>query len=162
MSFGLGFLAIEASGMAGNNVPIEKIVESLKNMKDRTFVFAVLDTLEYLRRSGRASNLKVLMGSLLNVHPILKIKDNIIQDIAKPRTKRRAMNEFLEIIGNHAPFERVGVVHADAENKALRLAEDISAFYTGNILVTEIGPAVTIHAGPGVIGVCLVTQKLGL
>lgn len=159
VSLGLGFLAIEAAQLSSKGVSMDKIEARLDDMKSRLTVMAALNTLEFLKKGGRASGFQVTLGSLLQIKPILEVTHNRIAELEKLRTRKRALNRLVELTQDLAPLERVGVMHADAEKQAIEVADRISDFYTGEIILTEIGPVVSSHAGPGAVGVCAVSQR---
>lgn len=72
------------------------------------------------------------------------------------------MKSLIEIARNNCPLERIGVMHAGAEREAMRIADQLNDLNRGEgeILVTEIGPVVATHAGPGAVGICLVKQPM--
>jgi DegV family protein with EDD domain len=159
-SLGLGFMAIKAAMWAKENLSREEIVQRLENLKKRTYIVASLNTIEYARRGGRISHLKGLAGSVLGLKPIIQIYDNFLSDKDHfIRTRSKSLKRLVEITKTFSPLEMVGVVHADAEDEAEQVANEISGFFKGKILLTNLGSALTAHAGPKAIGIAFVRQE---
>jgi len=161
VSLGLGLMVLKAIELSENGLSVTDILSQLEDMKSRTSLFASLNTLEYIEKGGRISKLKGLLGSILALKPILQIAHNeIVPYKSNIRKRTQSLQELKIIAEHHMPLEQVGVVHVDAEKEANDLANEISEFFTGNILLSEIGPALTVHAGPKAVGVALVRQHL--
>ncbi len=160
VSLGMGFKVMKAAEWAKENLPVGKIVEKLDDMKKRTRILISLDTLDYAEKGGRVSHTIASIGRLLNIKPILEIYNNqTIKIREKVLTRQRSLNRIVEIVKNYAPLEAVGVMHSGAEKEACSVADQIGGFFKGEIMVSEIGPAVCVHSGPGAVAVALVQQK---
>ena len=152
-------MAINAALWIKMKLPLNKIISKLEDMKKRTKVFASLNTLDFAKRGGRINNLQALGASILNLKPILEISNNEIKEAFRNIRKRsNSLSKLVEIVKNHLPLEKVGIVHVDAEKEAQDVANKISSFYKGEILFSELGPAVSSHAGPGAVAVAIVTK----
>jgi DegV family protein with EDD domain len=159
-SLGEGFMVINAAKWAEEGLPNTQILKRLEEMKKRTFVFASLNTLEFAKRGGRIDNLKTLAGSLLNLKPVLEIDHNVVAErVSLIRKRQQSLDTLVKVVESYKPFETVGVMHSGAEKEATEVADRISGFYTGDILLTDISPAVSSHAGPEAVAVALVQQK---
>jgi len=159
VSLGIGFLAMRAIELIDQGATVDQIISELENMKSRTTVFAALDTLKYAHAGGRISHLEAQLGSLLQIKPILEIKNNQINSIEKPRTRGKSLSRLYELTEAIGPLERVGVVHADSPLDAQNIVEQIKRFHNGEIILGNIGPALATHGGPGIIGICAVKRK---
>ncbi|WP_376792346.1 DegV family protein [Thermoflexus sp.] len=151
-----GILVLEAARMARAGATAREIVERLEFMKMRTVFYFVLDTLEYLLKSGRVSHLQALMGNLLQLKPILKLQEGRIEAHERVRTAQRARARLQELIREYAQGRRnlrIGVMHTRlpdvAEEIARSLQEELQPM---EIFIAEAGPAVATHAGPGGLG----------
>ena len=117
----------------------------------------MVDTLEYLHKGGRIGGAKRLMGSLLSVKPLLHIQDGRIEPLASPRTKQKATDQMLDIIGDEIKRKnnvRMAIVNALAQNEALHLMEMIQhRFNPVELLQADISPVIGTHVGPGAVGV---------
>lgn len=146
---------------AGN--PRKDIVAMLEEMIKRMHLYFVVDTLEYLRKGGRIGGASALLGTVLQFKPILFLKDGKIEPWGKVRTKRKAMTKLLDIIEEKVDGQsigKIGVVHAQVPHEAEALAQqlqqrlDCSEFY-----VSQVGPVLGTHTGPGVLGVAVYTAS---
>lgn len=161
VSLGLGFMVLKAIELSDNGLSVTDILSQLEYMKSQTSLYASLNTLEYIKKGGRISKLKGLLGSILAFKPILQIAHNeIVPYNSSIRKRTQSLQELVNIAEHHEPLKQVGVVHVDAEKEAKDLANEISKFFTGKILLSEIGPALTVHAGPKAIGIALVQQHI--
>jgi DegV family protein with EDD domain len=129
-----------------------------RRLAGRVQVLAVVDTLEQLKRSGRATGLQALFGSLLAVKPILEVTDGRVQAIGKVRTRERALAHLRELLqsrlgaGGRVHF---CALHTNDPERARALAEWAQGtFHCVEHFVAEAGPVIAAHAGPGVVGAC--------
>ncbi|MFN3929852.1 MAG: DegV family protein [Thermoflexus sp.] len=151
-----GILVLEAARMARAGATVREIIERLEFMKARTAFYFVLDTLEYLLKSGRVTHLQALLGNLLQLKPILKLQEGRIEAHERVRTTQRARARLQELIREYAQGRRdlrIGVMHTRlpdvAEEIARSLQEELQPI---EIFIAEAGPAVATHAGPGGLG----------
>ncbi len=152
-----GTLALLADEMlkAGNTA--DEIETRIGALALRGHVYFVLDTLEYLKRGGRIGAAKALLGELLQVKPILQIKDGQVAPYDQERTKKRALGRIIEIVAEQARGQdnaHLCVIHIDAEAEAESLRAELSA-RTGilHIPIYLLPPAIVVHAGPKAVGV---------
>lgn len=156
LSLGTGFLVETAAKMASLGHTVNEIKNALDSQIKRTRVFALLDTLEFLRRSGRMSRFMAGFGSLLQIKPILTVKDGRIEAFEKQLTSKRAMARMRELVYSECPKGNPGAYLAlgqgDAQNEARQLAEEFcQQLGLTEVPVYELPPAILTHAGPGVI-----------
>jgi len=158
-SLGVGFMAIKAADLAMQGATVEQILEELNDMRGRTTVMASLDTLDNLEKGGRASRVQNLFGSLLQIKPILEIKNNKFSLIEKPRTRKKSLARLVELTESLGSLEQVAVLHADTPQDAESIVGQIKRFHQGKIMIGNIGPALATHGGPGIVGVVPVRKK---
>lgn len=159
VSLGVGFMAIKAADLAMKGATVEQILAELDDMRGRTTVMAVLDTLDNLEKGGRASRAQNLFGSLLQIKPIIEIKNSEISPIEKPRTRKKSLVRLVELTESLGPLEQVAVLHADTPQDAQYVIDQIKRFHSGQTMLGNIGPALTTHGGPGIVGVATVRKK---
>jgi DegV family protein with EDD domain len=156
-SMGLGLQVLAAARWAANGVDAARIVERIRALSPRTSLLFVVDTLEYLHKGGRIGGAQRLLGSVLSLKPILHIIDGRIDTLEKTRTKRRALKRTLDIMGTRvrdAQAIHAAVVHADTEDEALRLRQEIETrFPCVEMHTCELCPALGVHTGPGTMAV---------
>jgi DegV family protein with EDD domain len=154
---GLGALVECAVAWVNQGLDADTIVQKVLEMAGRERIYFVVDTLEYLQRGGRIGKAKALFGSILQVKPILTIKDGQTESVESQRTKRRAMTRIIELVLSDCPkgpesFLRL--MQGDAMEDALAL----SAEFKQNLNILDVPiyflpPAILVHAGPGAIGI---------
>jgi len=155
-----GWLAIAAAEAAQAGKPLKRIAEEVRSMVPRTRLFAVLDTLEYLRKGGRINWAAAFLGNLLQIKPILELRDGILSLRERPRTFRRALSRVVELVKELGPLERLGVIHARAPTSAVELADLLGDIYPREkILITEASTSLASHAGPGAVGAAMVLAQ---
>jgi DegV family protein with EDD domain len=156
LSLGIGLLVETAAKLARDGRSLTDIITRLKQQGSRTHVFAALDTLEFLRRSGRMNNVVAGLGSLLQIKPILKMH-NGQPTSERVRTSGRAIQRLITLLSEQGPLERVAMLHTNAAAGAEALRQKIQHLLPpGDILSVDITPVIGTHIGPGAVGyVCI-------
>jgi len=163
-AMGQGFAALAAARAAAGGAGLEEVAREAERVSRRTLVFAMLDTLEYLRRSGRAGRAISLATSALSIKPILYLDGQGVDVLAKPRTRQRAMQVMLQEMEKrvHGCPVRVAVMHADAPAEAEQLRQEVAArFDCLELYVTEFTPVMGSAAGPGLVGLAFYSEDGG-
>ena len=165
LSLGMGFQVLEAARASELGRSMEEILELLEEVRSSVHGLVVLDTLEYVRRGGRADALVAVIGRMsrvLNVKPIVNFVEGHVQLLGVARSFRRGFDRVLYAVEELGPLERLAVMHARnveaAEGVADRLAERLT-FPRGDILVGETGAVVASHAGAGAVGVFAISRS---
>ena len=158
-----GFVVLEAARVAAAGGNLWEVVAKAEEMIPKVHLRAVLDTLKYLRRTGRIGRAEALAGSLLQIKPILHVgRDGVVEALEKPRTKRKAVRRMLEMMEEIVGSEpvHVAVMHADAPEEAERLREEVaSRFNCVELFVTEFTPVMGVHTGPGLVGLAFYSDR---
>jgi DegV family protein with EDD domain len=154
---GQGLVALATARAAALDKPLAEVKEITVKVMEKVSLYATLDTLEYLARSGRVPQAAALVNSILNIKPVFTLNHASARTVALPRTMKSAINYMLKIMGGTVikgqPLH-VAVMHADALVEALKLKDRITAqFECREIYVTEFTPVMGVHTGPGLIGV---------
>ena len=154
VSMGTGLLAISAARAAAQGLGLEEVAKLARDRAPRTYLRAMLDTLEYVRRSGRLGAARWLLGTILRVKPIIGIHHGEVQPpLDLPRTRSRGLESLREMAEGLAPFEELAVVHAQAPDLANELIERMAGIFPRErIVVSETGVSVGTYAGPGAVG----------
>ena len=154
-AMGLGFQVLKAAEMGRQGFGRDQIIQEVVKLRSEVMIRFVVDNLEYLVRGGRLGKTSGMLGNLLQVKPILGIIDGRIDALKKVRSKRRAVENIVEELKSQVDKGRiseVAVCHADVESEAMELKEQVEAFFPKPILVSEVGPTIGSHTGPGVLG----------
>lgn len=158
LSTGTGFQVEMAAKMAEEGKTKLEIMEALDDMRSRTFVTAGLNTLEFLRRSGRMNRFMTGIGSLIQLKPILTMKDGL-PGSDRVRTAIRAERRLISLLEEHLPIERFALVHTSAHKKAEEFKAKIEKYLPeGEIFSMDITPVIGAHLGPGAVGFAVVTK----
>lgn len=159
LSLGTGFQVLAAARLAAQGKPIEEIIAHLDELGSRTHVFAAVDTLEFLRRSGRMNGVVAGLGSLLQIKPILKMYAGEPSS-ERVRTTNGATRRLLELLRERSPLEQVALVHTHARDRAKKLHEAaVDLFPPGEVLSMDITPVIGAHIGPGAVGFACVQKE---
>lgn len=154
VSMSLGLVTLAASVLAAQGLDGASIQSRIEEMRDSVETYFSVATLEYLRRGGRIGRAGALMGSVLQVKPVLCIRDGQVTPLERVRTFERALNRIIELTRAVDRGDGVCVIvgHADAQSDAERVARELEAV-AETLLIQPLGPVVGAHAGPGVVGV---------
>jgi DegV family protein with EDD domain len=159
LSLGTGFLVETAAKLAAAGSSITEILAALEQQIKRSHVFAALDTLEFLKRSGRMNRFVANMGTLLQIKPIM-IMNNGVPSSERVRTRDHATRRVIELLRNLGKLERVAIVHTHAPERVAELLERAAVLLpAGDILQVDITPVIGAHIGPGAAGFAVVTAS---
>jgi len=164
MSLGQTLMAVEAARMATEGLSADAIMAKMEIMRDRMQVLFALNTLEYLAKGGRIGKASHLMGTVLDIKPLLTVtREGVIDADGRFRTWKRALVGLKErVIGQvPSPSERdpdeafhLGVLHAVNSAEALPLFDELTEALEPDVrMIAEVGPGLGVHVGPGTIGV---------
>jgi DegV family protein with EDD domain len=150
-------MVLQAHRWAQEGLAAEAVEAGIREMIGRQAIYFLVDTLEYLQKGGRIGGAKALVGGLLQVKPILALRDGRVEAFEQQRTKRRAMARLTELVASECPKTPEGhlcVMHADALEDAKSLAADFRVAMTAlEVPIYELPPAIVVHGGPGVLAV---------
>ena len=162
LAMGLGWQVIYAARTARHATSVDEIMQTLHNVKPRTHLFAALDTLEFLRRSGRINGLLARFGQLLSIKPIFNVEDGEVQLTDRVRTRRNAIERVKEMTDALGPLQSLAVLHTANLEAARELAagfEQTIPQLAEPIIVCEATTAVGTHVGPNGLGIAAVVAK---
>ncbi|MBG0770510.1 MAG: DegV family protein, partial [Anaerolineaceae bacterium] len=154
---GLGILVKKAKQWADEGKSANKIIEDLQALQNRETVYFLVDTLEYLFKGGRIGNASYLIGSVLQMKPILGLVDGKVTAIEKQRTSAKALARLKELVLEDCPKgpeSYITVSHCGGQERAEAFAKEMAeALGLDSIPIYVVPPAIVVHAGPGVITV---------
>jgi DegV family protein with EDD domain len=157
LTLGTGLQVLAAAKAAAEGRSLAEIVALLEELTLRTYCFAALDTLEFLRRSGRLSRFQSGLGSLLRVKPLLTMH-NGQAGMERVRTRKRAIERLIELASELGPLEELALVHTHAPEKAEALGQQARHLFPAGAghFSAEVTPVIGAHIGPGTVGfVCI-------
>jgi len=154
VSICMTFLIDIAGRMAQEGKQPAEIVERLESTRQRLRIYALLETLEFLQRGGRIGRARAFLGGLLNVKPIISVRDGEVAPVERVRTMNAALRRLVDLVDGLGPLERLGVIDGDAAANAAEVDTQLRAHYPElTIDRGELGPVVGTHGGPGLVGV---------
>jgi DegV family protein with EDD domain len=146
-----------AAEWAEAGLDADSIETRLRALIPRCRIYFMVETLEYLAKGGRIGGAAALLGGVLQVKPILTLRDGRVEQFERERTHKRAMARLKELVLEHIPRDGHGylsVLHAGVPEEAQALADDLGGqLGLSNIPILDVPPAIVTHAGPGVLGV---------
>ncbi|NIN66478.1 MAG: DegV family EDD domain-containing protein [Anaerolineae bacterium] len=167
VSAGLAWQVKVAVEAAEQGMALEDITALLRDMSRRTRLFAVVDTVEYVRRGGRVAKVMPILGRMMkafDVKLMLKMVDGELDLLATQRSYEKALNRIQAEVISWSPVEKLGILHTRLLDHATSFAHTLAAstgFPVEQITISEAGPALATHAGPRVIGAFVLRQTVG-
>ena len=163
LSLGQGFQVMAAAQAAARGLSLDEVASVVQQVQERSHLYLVLDTIEYIRRGGRADALMPVLGrvtKMLRIRPVLTLAEGRLSLHGLSRSYERALEQIRQQIGQLDPVQSLAVVHVRclelAQRMASALAEKLN-FPLESILLTETGPLLSTHSGPQVVGVIAVS-----
>jgi DegV family protein with EDD domain len=159
LSLGLGFIVERAAQLAGLGKGVQEIISTLENLMKRTYVFAALKTLEYLRRSGRMNFALASFGELLQLKPLLHMSMGKAT-AHRTRTQKRATARLLAWLAQYAPYEKLAILHAGVPEEADALYPQVRSYFPKNeVVIAQITPVLGAHLGIGALGFACIAKE---
>lgn len=156
---GVGFVVEAAAQAAAEGLPLPEVLARIEDRIERTYVFAALDTLEYLKRSGRMNGVMAGLGSLLQIKPIMRMHRGKAT-AERVRTRSRARARLIEILQQVGPVEQAVLLHTAAAGRAGEFQAQAQPWLPpGPLPAVEITPVIGAHVGPGVVGLAVVAAQ---
>jgi DegV family protein with EDD domain len=156
LTMGQGLLVLAAAAEAAAGAGLDALVAATEDRIPRTHIYGVLGGLEHLQRGGRIGGARALLGSLLNIKPVIQLKDGEVAEESKQRTRSRALSYMSDKVRADAPLERLAVADGACDDfpDVLSRLGDIPTEHP--LVAVDLGPVVGTHAGPNTVGVCYI------
>jgi len=156
ISLGTGYMVLEAVRAVEKGWTLDQILTRLREIRDGMCAFITPSTLKYLQMSGRVGRLQTALASVLQLKPVIKIEDGVLEACENVRTRSRALNRLVDLlveaVGQHDPVN-VAVVHARALEEGRKLLERLEAVLNcRETLFDELVASLAVHGGPGIVG----------
>jgi len=161
VSMALGLIVLKAAISASEGKTKQEILKIISRIISKIQVYFIVDTLKYLKHGGRIGKAEALLGTILNVKPILHIKDGLVQPYEKVRSKTRAIERLVQIFSNYTGNKKVvcSLVHGMNPAAFDELLKKITPLLNCNEPVfSTLGSVVGTHVGPGVIGIIFAVE----
>lgn len=154
LSLGLGFQVLAAAEAA--ELGLQAALDAIDSTRKRLHVYAALDTMENLRRSGRVPAAVTFLGGLLNIKPMIELIDGEVKPLAANRTTKQANERMLNSLLQFGPLERLAVLHTGAEQRAREFLNSVmqkaSQSVPRDILMVNVTTVIGTHVGPNGLG----------
>ena len=155
MAAGLHIIAAARAAEAGES--LAACAETALNAQQQTDVVFAVDTLEYLHKGGRIGGAKRFLGSMLNIKPILEIRDGRIEPVDQVRTHKRALDRMIELTRDRSAEERplrMAIMHSNVPDQAKQLQGTLEQLFSPEeIFLSELSPVIGTHVGPGTLAI---------
>jgi len=160
LSLGVGFQVLAAAEETDSG--LRSALEAVASSRKRLQVSAALDTMEYLRRSGRVPGAVAALGGLLSIKPMIELKDGEVKPIAAVRTTKQADERMLKFLLEFGDMERLAILHTNAEPRAKSLLDELMSrvrkSIPRDILFVNVTAVIGTHLGPNGIGFAAVRK----
>jgi DegV family protein with EDD domain len=156
ISLGMGLMAMAAAEAARDGASLQEVLSLLDDLKQRTHLFAIPETLDNLYRSGRINQLVARLGTLLRIKPILHVYQGEVTLQERVRSWGRAEQRLVETVRSMAPLERVVLAHIQRPEAAEKLGRALSDVLPPQTFTAEVGVTMSTHVGLGAAGIALI------
>ena len=157
VSFGTGFQVLAAAQAARMGKAISEILKLIEEIRKHIHLVAMLDTLEYARRSGRISWAKSNISNLLQIKPFVGIEDGIVIRMGETRTRQKGFERLSHMLSELGPLEHLAVLHTNAEADALQFVDRFKSIVANNTFIINVTSIIGVHVGPNGLGFVAVT-----
>ena len=152
VSMGLGFQVLAAAERALDGGSMDDLLEAVACVRPRIRVVAMLDTLKYLRRSGRVSWMRANLGAVLQVKPFVEVREGEVLRLGQVRTRRKGFRQLLQRLENLGSLERLAVLHTNAYDEARRLYDALATGPAHDPVFINVTSVIGAHVGPNGLG----------
>jgi len=161
-SMAMGWQVLAAAEAAEAGASLEEVLAAVRSVQARVRLYAALDTIEYLRRGGRASMLSARLGDLLQIKPLIEVRAGVVSVPARVRTRQKARDELAARVEALGPLARLAILHTNCPDDAATMAQRLAPRAQQPPVVVEATAVIGTHVGPGVIGAAAVMVESGL
>ena len=161
LSIAVGMMAIQACKMAKSGMDLKQIVAELGKIIPNVHLLILFDTLKYLVKGGRIGKAKGLIGSVLNVKPLLAVRDGELVPSGQVRTRSKGMDRLLDFVEKAEEIQDLAILHSTTPDEAQALVERTSSIFPKErTILARLGPGLGVHGGPGILAVALRGKEL--
>jgi DegV family protein with EDD domain len=157
LTLGSGFQVLAAAEASEEGKDLDAILEVIRSTRERIRVGAALDTMDYLRRSGRVPAAVTAIGGMLSIKPVVELREGVVKPLSAARTTRHATEALLNFLLTLGPLERLAVLHTSAEGRArefleLLMTSEARSRIPREIRTVNVTGLIGIHIGPNGLG----------
>ena len=160
-SMGLGLVVAAAASAANRGAGYDEVVSIARDATARAQCFCLFETLEFLQKGGRIGKARAMIGTALQLKPMIIVKDGVVHELGKGRTFAKALVKLKQVARDFGPIEGLAVMYSTTPDKAHEVADDLKDMLPEGVepYVTCFGPALGVYTGPGAIGIALLQAK---
>lgn len=159
VSMGLGLLVLEAARAVQAGAQLAEVAALVRSHMLKMTLYGAFDTLEYLQKGGRIGKASAMLGSLLNLKPMVVVRDGEVHPLERVRTRAKAVNRLVELAAQSNAGE-IAIMHATTPGDQDDLAKRIEAAAPGKVQVkAQFGPVLGTYTGPGILGAAFLENK---
>jgi DegV family protein with EDD domain len=152
VTMGLGQLVITANELAHSGQSLAEVAAAVKKSIPTIHLLGLLDTLKYLALGGRIGKMQALLGSMLNVKPLMTVKDGVLSPAGRARSRAKGVELLYNYVKNSTDIQDLAVIYNTAREEAQAFVKRLGAFFPEEkIILAQLGPALGVHAGPGIL-----------
>jgi len=156
VSIASGLTVIQASKMAKSGMSLQQIVDELSKIIPNVHLLILFDTLKYLVKGGRIGKAKGLVGSILSVKPLLKVRDGELMPSGQVRTRSKGVDRLLDFAKNATEIQDLAILYSTTPDEAQALIERTSSIFPKErTILARLGPGLGVHGGPGILAIAL-------
>jgi DegV family protein with EDD domain len=163
LSSGLGIMVMEAARMIADGRSVDDILKQIDSMRIHHRYHFIVNTLEYLQKGGRIGGARALLGTALQMKPLLTLNEGHIEPLEQVRTKPKAVARLRQLVTDGVigrTHVHLGIAHTAVPDEGRRLQEDLAALIEpAHLLFAEAGPIIATHTGPGALGVAFYSDR---
>lgn len=160
LSLGLGFQVLAAAETIAEDASLDEVLAVIHSTRERLRVYAALDTVEYVRRSGRVPAAVAALGGLLRIKPVVELAEGQVRPLGAPRTTRQASEKLYRLLIDLGPLERLAILHTNAPARAKEflnmLMNEHRKSLPRDILMVNVTTVIGTHVGPNGLGVAAI------
>lgn len=159
VSMALGFQVLVGAETAEATGDVDEVKDAVLRVREKARLFAALETMEYLRRSGRVGWAAASIGALLQIKPMLGVHDGEVKSVGRVRTFGRALDELIRLVHEQAPLDRMAVLYIADRAGGEKLRDRLSDIAPPETLIVSVTPTIGSHVGTGGLGVVTVSSS---
>jgi len=152
LSLGLGYQVLSAADAITQGIPFEGVLQAIEKVRQRIRVVAMLDTLEYIRRSGRVSWARARIGGLLRIKPFVEVRDGKVFNLGQVRSRRKGIEHLNSLCNKIGTMEKLAILHTNAVEDAMDMAARLYHLSPEPPMVVNVTTIIGTHVGPNGLG----------
>jgi len=147
-----GFIVLKAVRAARSGMPIDQVMQICRDNIPRVGFLSTFDTLEYLRRGGRIGKAQAFLGSVLQINPLITLREGVVEPAGRVRSREKAVERLFQFAGSYSRVENLAVEDTACPDEAEGLANRLNKQFPGVPLYrSRMTPAIGAHTGPGLL-----------